>query len=135
MTTFTRGKLAKAANVYVETLRYYEKRGLIPEPPRGESGYRLYPIDSVERVSFIKGAQELGFTLEEIKDLLELRIDPHSDKGDVKRSALDKIKEIDGKIAALTKMRNALTSLAEQCTGQGELGDCPILEAMETHQF
>ncbi len=135
MSTLTRGKLAKAANVNVETLRYYEKRGLLPAPPRGESGYRLYPAESIDRVSFIKGAQELGFTLEEIKDLLELRVAPHSDKGDVKKSALDKVAEIDEKIRALTNMRNALTSLAEQCSGHGELGDCPILEAMETHKF
>ncbi len=135
MSALTRGKLAKAAQVNVETLRYYEKRGLLPEPPRAESGYRLYPVESIERVSFIKGAQELGFTLVEIKDLLDLRIDPHGSKGDVKASALAKVTEIDEKIKTLTLMRNALVSLADQCSGEGELGDCPILEAMETHTF
>ena len=129
------GKLAKAADVNVETLRYYEKRGLLPEPPRRDSGYRRYPQESVERLRFIKGAQELGFTLTEIKELLTLRVDENATKGDVRRRAEQKVLQINDKIDALRKMQEALTHLIHECSGEGPTSDCPILEAMETRQF
>lgn len=129
------GKLAKAAGVNIETLRYYENRGLIPEPPRRASGYRHYPEESVERLRFIKGAQELGFTLTEIKELLTLRVDATASKGDVRQRAQKKVTQIEEKIQALEQMRSALTHLIEQCNGKGPTSDCPILEAMEIHQF
>ncbi|MBV7328542.1 MerR family DNA-binding protein [Chloroflexi bacterium TSY] len=129
------GQLAKAADVNVETLRYYERRGLLPEPPRRESGYRIYPEDSVSRLRFIKGAQELGFTLEEIQELLALRVDENASKIDVRQHAQDKVAQIDAKIAALQQMRNALVHLIDQCHGDGPTSDCPILEAMELHTF
>lgn len=129
------GQLAKAADVNVETLRYYERRGLLPEPPRRESGYRVYPQDSVSRLRFIKGAQELGFTLEEIQELLALRVDVEATKTDVRQRAQDKVAQIDAKISALQQMRDALTHLIEQCHGDGPTSDCPILEAMELHTF
>ncbi len=129
------GQLAKAADVNVETLRYYERRGLLPEPPRRDSGYRIYPLESVSRLRFIKGAQELGFTLEEIQELLALRVDEAATKTEVRQHAQDKVTQIDAKIAALQQMRNALAHLIEQCHGDGPTSDCPILEAMELHTF
>lgn len=125
------GQLAATANVNVETLRYYERRGLLPEPPRRESGYRVYPVESVPRLRFIKGAQELGFTLEEIQELLALRVTEEVSKTQVRNRAQDKVAQIDTKINALQQMRDALSHLIEQCHGDGPTSDCPILEGME----
>jgi len=124
------GRLAKAAAVNVETLRYYERRGLLPEPPRKESGYRVYPETAIERLRFIKGAQVLGFTLDEINDLLNLRIDEHASRADVRQRAQEKVENIERKITALKAMREALNDLIEHCHGDGPTLDCPILEAM-----
>lgn len=135
MVGLSRGKLAHAADVNRETLRYYENRGLLPEPPRRASGYRAYPPDSVERLRFIKGAQELGFTLEEIKELLNLRVDETASKSDVRKCAQEKVKQIEGKIEVLQKMYKALNNLIHQCSGEGPTSDCPILDAMAKHQF
>lgn len=125
------GQLAATANVNVETLRYYERRGLLPEPPRRESGYRVYPVESVPRLRFIKGAQELGFTLEEIQELLALRVTEEVSKTEVRNRAQDKVAQIDTKINALQQMRDALSHLIEHCHGDGPTSDCPILEGME----
>lgn len=130
MSGLTSSKLAKAAGVNIETLRYYIRRGLLPEPPRRESGYRMYPIEDVERLRFIKSAQELGFTLEEIQQLLSLRVDESATAGDVRRQAQEKVRQIDAKIAALQQMRDALAHLVDQCHGEGATGDCPILDAL-----
>ena len=129
------GQLAKETGINVETLRYYEQRELMPEPPRRESGYRIYPESSVGRIRFIKSAQELGFTLEEIKELLALRVDETATKADVRTHAEEKVAQIDAKIAALTQMRTALTHMIDQCHGEGPTSDCPILEAIELHTF
>lgn len=131
----TSGQLAKAANVNTETLRYYERRGLMPEPPRRESGYRTYPQESVARLNFIKGAQDLGFSLEEIKELLVLRVDETASRSAVRQRAQDKVAQIDEKIRKLQQMRDALDHLIEQCSGKGPTNECPILEAMELHTF
>ena len=130
MTALTSSKLAKAAGVNVETLRYYIRRGLLPEPPRRESGYRMYPPENVERLRFIKSAQELGFTLEEIQQLLSLRVDENATAGDVRRQSEEKVAQIDAKIAALQQMRDALAHLIEQCHGEGPTNSCPILDAL-----
>ncbi|MBX3014471.1 MAG: MerR family DNA-binding protein [Caldilineaceae bacterium] len=135
MRGLTRGKLAQAVEVNSETLRYYEQRGLLPTPPRRASGYRVYPPESVERLRFIKGAQELGFTLEEIKELLALRVDEHASKGDIRQRTEQKVQQIERKIQALEQMRDALTALVQQCSGEGPLSDCPILEAMANQAF
>lgn len=129
------GQLAQSANVNVETLRYYERRGLLPEPPRRESGYRLYPPESIARLHFIKGAQELGFTLEEIQELLALRVEEGASKTEVRDRAQHKVAQIEVKITALQRMRDALSHLIDQCHGDGPTSDCPILEAMELHTF
>lgn len=129
------GKLAEAANVNVETLRYYERRGLLPEPPRRESGYRVYPIESVTLLRFIKGAQELGFTLEEIQEFLALRAEEGADNAYVRIRAQNKVAKMDAKIIALQRIRDVLSLLIDQCHGDGPTSDCPILEAMELHTF
>lgn len=126
------GKLAKAADVNVETLRYYEKRGLLPEPPRKESGYRVYPESTVDRLKFIKGAQVLGFTLEEIQDLLDMRLDTKANRADVRLQASEKIENIQEKIGALEQMKQALEHLVHQCHGDGSTAECPILDAIPT---
>lgn len=124
------GKLAEAAAVNVETLRYYERRGLLPEPPRKESGYRVYPETAVERLRFIKGAQALGFTLEEIRDLLNLRVDEHGSRKMVRQRAQEKVENIERKITALQAMKDTLNDLIAQCYEDGPIAECPILEAM-----
>ena len=126
------GKLAKAADVNVETLRYYEKRGLLPEPPRKESGYRVYPESFVDRLKFIKGAQVFGFTLEEIQDLLDMRLDTKANRADVRLRATEKIENIQEKIEALEQMKQALEHLVHQCHGDGSTAECPILESIPT---
>jgi Hg(II)-responsive transcriptional regulator len=130
MTGYTTGKLAKAAGVKNETLRYYERRGLLPEPPRRASGYRMYPAESVERLQFIKGAQALGFTLEEIRELLDLRVSEHAGQADVRKRAIAKVADIDAKLDALQQMRIALLYLIDLCEGDGPTSDCPILDAL-----
>lgn len=127
----TIGQVAKAANVHVETLRYYERRGLVPKPPRSPSLYRHYPEDTVPRVQFVKRAQELGFSLREIRALLSLRAAPKARCADVKGRAETKIEEIDAKIRALQAMRRALTRLVSQCDGRLPVSACPILESLD----
>ena len=131
MGTMTIGKLAKRAGVGVETIRFYERKGLIPEPPRRSSGYREYDDDTVTRVRFIRHAKELGFTLKEIDGLLSLQLDPDKPCQDVNRRIETKISDIDEKIQMLNRMKDALQRLSVQCGGEGSVSECPILEALE----
>ena len=128
------GEVAEQARVHIETLRYYERRGLIERPPRSVSNYRLYPEDAVRRVRFIKRAQELGFSLKDIKELLFLRAAPGAECGEIRRHAEAKIKDIDGKIHALMAMKSTLSTLVVACSGQGPLTECPILEPLDTKE-
>ncbi len=132
MERLTIGKLAKQAEVNIETIRYYERRGLIPRPPRRESGYRQYNEDTVTRIQFIKRAKELGFSLREILELLSLRLDPGTTCGDVKKRAEIKIADIEEKIRTLQGMKKALMNLTVECKGRGPVSECPILEALGT---
>ncbi len=132
MRNLTIGELARKAEVNIETIRYYERRGLLPEPPRSSSGYRQYSLEAVARIQFIKHAKELGFSLKEILDLLSLRVDPDTTCADVKRMAEAKIESIERKISSLQKMKKALAKLKAECEGRGPVGECPILEALET---
>jgi len=127
----TIGKLAERAGVKVGTIRYYERRGLLPEPPRSESGYRLYSQDIVARIRFIKRAKELGFSLKEIAELLSLRVDPETTCCDVKGRAEAKIAKIEEKIRALRRMKEALVKVTAACNGRGPISECPILAALE----
>ncbi len=130
MNGLTIGKLAKQAGLGIDTVRFYERQGLIDPPPRTESNYRLYPRDEVARLRFIKRAKVLGFTLNEIKDLLTLQQDPHTTRADIKNRTLAKIEDINRKIDDLTRIKAALEHLASECDGHGPLAGCPILAAL-----
>ena len=134
MKNMTIGKLAKRCGVGVETIRFYERKGLIEEPHRSESRYRQYPEETARRVRFIKRAKELGFTLKEIRGLLELRIRPEATCGDVRNQAEEKIADIEQRIVMLQKMKQALARLTVACSGRGPISQCPILEAMEDNR-
>lgn len=134
MKGLTIGQVAKRAQVNIETIRYYERKGLISPPPRRESGYRQYPEDTVNRVQFIKQAQDLGFSLKEIVELLSLRVGPGTACGDVKRLAEAKIADIEGRIRTLQRMKEVLTKLTASCSRRGSTGKCPILEALDTKE-
>lgn len=131
MSTLTIGQLAKKSRVNIETVRYYEWRGLIPVPPRRDSGYRQFPEDAVARIRFIKHSQEVGFTLKEISELLSLRVDPETTCADIRRRTEGKISEVEKKIQALNRMKKALIKLRSTCSGRGPTSECPILEALE----
>ncbi len=132
METLTIGQVAKRAAVGIETIRFYEREGLIDEPQRrASSGYRQYPPKAVRRVLFIRHAKVLGFTLKEIKELLQLRVDPGSTCADVRKQAKDKIADIEQRIASLKRMKDALDRLAKKCRGRGPTAECPILEELD----
>jgi MerR family mercuric resistance operon transcriptional regulator len=133
MEYLTRGQLAKKAQVGTETVRYYERRGLIPEPDRRESGYRQYPPETVTRIQFIKHAKELGFSLTEIHELLSLQLNPALSCSEVKKIAEAKIRHIDEKIGKLQRMKRSLTELTRECSGNKPVSDCNILKALEQH--
>lgn len=135
MNGLTSGQLAKFTGVTTETLRYYERRGLIPEPHRRASGYRIYQGDAIVRLRFIKGAQELGFSLEEIQELLALRVDQEASSSQVRQRAQAKVAQIEAKIRTLQQMRDALAHLIDLCDGEGPTSACPILEAIDMHAF
>lgn len=128
MDTMKIGEFAGRAGVNVQTVRYYERRGLLPEPQRRESGYREYDEESLERLQFIRRGQELGFTLAEIEELLTLRTDPETTAAEVKARAEAKIADVAERIADLQQIKHALEHLAGQCQGgAGPTGDCPLL--------
>jgi len=116
--------------VHVETVRYYERRGLLPEPTRRPSGYRAYATATVARLRFIKNAQELGFSLAEIDKLLALRVDADTSCADVRRQAEAKLTEVEQKLQSLQQIQAALTQLVAACAHGGPHGECPILEAL-----
>lgn len=111
-TGLTRGKVANSSGVNLETIRYYERRGLLAKPPRTASGYRSFPMAAVRRVKFIKHAQALGFTLSEIKKLLALRINPETTCAEVRKQAKAKVANTEQKIQALIGMKASLEQLA-----------------------
>ena len=125
------GQVARRAGIGVETVRFYERQGLLEEPPRSGAGYREYPEAVVSRIHFIKRAKELGFTLKEIKELLSLRLDQTTTCADVKSRAEAKIADIEAKIRSLQSMKAALAKLTAACSGRGSHSECPILEALE----
>jgi MerR family mercuric resistance operon transcriptional regulator len=132
MGSFTIGQLARRAGVGIETVRFYEREGLIPEPPRRPSGYRDYPPDTVTRIVFIRRAKDLGFSLKEINELLDFRVRPRRSCARVQRSAEAKIADIDGKIANLKRMRRALRDLTRACEDRTPTTECPILSSLDT---
>ena len=132
METLSIGQLAKRAGVGVETIRFYERKGLIAEPARRpSSGYRQYPEEVVRRVRFIRRAKALGFTLREIQDLLELNASPHSTCAEVRSKAEAKLVDVRQKIRDLQRIERALATLAASCKGSGPIESCPILAALD----
>ena len=131
MSQLTIGQVAKQAGVSVETLRFYEKQGLLLTPLRSAAGYRRYDTSVVRRVRFIQRAKELGFALREVAELLNLRQTRKTSCAQVRDVALTKMADIDQKLMDLQRMRKALESLAARCDREGALGECPILDALE----
>jgi len=135
MPALTIGKVAKQAGVGVETVRFYEREGLVDDPRanrrRPASGYREYDPAVVRRIRFIRHAKELGFTLREIKELLELRVEPDRKCGDVLELAEAKIADIEQRIRKLKKMRRALASLTRDCQRGRPTDECPILKSLD----
>jgi MerR family mercuric resistance operon transcriptional regulator len=127
----TTSQVAERAAVNLETIRYYQRRGLLPDPPRSASGYRCFTDDAVRRVRFVKRGQQLGFSLEELKELLALRVQPGATCAQVRQRAEAKIADIDERIRVLRAMRRALKRLADSCTGRGPASECPILENLD----
>ena len=128
------GEVADRGGVNLQTIRYYEREGLLPQPPRLPSGYRVYSEPTVRRVRFIKRAQELGFTLAEIRELLSLRIDHDRDRSEVRAIAEAKVADIQEKIRTLSSMKEALVRLTEHCCGHGPASECPILESLDSDE-
>lgn len=128
--TMTIGELAKQTGVGIETIRFYERRGLLPCPARRNSGYRQFGPEAVARMQFIRRAQGVGFTLKEIETLLQLRDDPVSTKQDVRDQVQLKIEDIDNKLKELRRMRKDLQQLLANCRDEGTTADCSILNAL-----
>lgn len=126
----TIGRLAKAAGVNIDTIRYYERHGLLPRAPRRESGYREYAAEDVARLSFIRRAKELGFSLADIGELLSLSQDRRSDMRGVKRKAEERLADVERKIEELKRVRRGLKTLIDACPGHGQLATCPIVAAL-----
>jgi MerR family transcriptional regulator, copper efflux regulator len=126
------GQLAKRGGVGIDTVRYYERNGLLTPHTRLASGYRRYSELELARLRFIRRAQALGFTLKEIKELLALSA--QRDVGRVKRSAQAKLKDVQSRIAALERMRDGLATLIDACPGHGRAADCPILRTLNDEE-
>jgi Hg(II)-responsive transcriptional regulator len=127
----TVGKLAKQAHVNRETVRYYERRRLLLRPSRSVSGYRVFPEEALKRLKFIRHAKLLGFSLEEIKELLELRLSSADACDRVRKSTELKIADIERKIQALDEMKRVLSRLVKACSRRQPTEECPILDSLE----
>lgn len=126
--TLTIGRLARAADVNIETVRYYQTRKLLPVPPRGRGAFRYYPVDLIERIKFIKRAQLLGFSLDEIRELL--RLNDGTDRVSIRKIARSHLHQIEVKLHELSRMRTALNGLIEDCQHSTQGVPCPIIDAL-----
>ena len=124
------GELAQRARVGIDTVRYYERQGLLPRAHRLPSGYRVYDEDEVRRLRFVRRAKALGFTLPEIRELLALSDHRQDDMAGMKAAATEKLADVRTKLAELDRMRAGLESLIASCPGHGALAQCPILAAL-----
>jgi MerR family transcriptional regulator, copper efflux regulator len=131
MKTLTIGEVARQAGVGVETVRFYEREGLLDEPERRASGYRQFDPEAVAVLKFIRRAKELGFTLKEIKGLLVLRLDASATRAEVRQQAKTKVADIEARIGDLQRMRDVLLNLIKKCHGDGAARGCPILDALQ----
>lgn len=126
----TIGVVARQASVGIDTVRYYEREGLLPSPRRRASGYRDYDAGTVERLRFIRRAKDLGFTLEEIRELLALSTDRERGVKSVKQRAEARLGEVEQRIRELQRVKRGLKQLIDACPGHGALEHCPILRAL-----
>lgn len=127
---FTIGELARAAGVNIQTIRYYERRKLLKPVGKSETGYRQYNQESLKRLNFIRSAKELGFTLKEAAELLEMKIGPAVDIKAVRKQAETKLKAIEKKIESLESVKKVLNEMVIACKKKSSIGDCPILKSM-----
>ncbi|MFE3795317.1 MerR family transcriptional regulator [Nocardia tengchongensis] len=125
------GELAAQAGVNAQTLRYYERRGLLTPPPRSQSGYRSYPDEAVTSVRFIKRAQDLGFSLDEIEELLDLADGGPEDCDSARALARNRVAQLAERIADLQRMQQSLTELITTCQRPREQRSCPILTSLQ----
>lgn len=128
--SLTIGAVAKRVGVPIDTTRYYEREGLLPQPQRRASGYRSYGDGAIAQLRFIRRAKNLGFTLEEIRDLLSLSQDRRKGPAAVKQRAQQRLVALDARITELQRLRDGLAQLVESCSGHGALEHCPILRAL-----
>jgi MerR family copper efflux transcriptional regulator len=126
----TIGRIAQSAGVAIDTIRFYEREGLLPEPRRRPSGYREYDQATVSRLRFIRRAKDLGFTLDEIRELLALSADRNDGVEGVRERAAARLRAIDERIAELQRVRDGLSELVDACPGHGAPEACPILKAL-----
>ena len=131
MSSLTIGQMAKLCGVGVETIRFYEREGLVPQPERPVVGFRRYPPDTAKRIIFIQRSKALGFSLREIEELLSLRVGSARSCNQVRKHAEAKIADIERKIEALGAMRQVLEKLVATCRSRSATGECPIIEALE----
>lgn len=131
MSPLSIGEIAQRTGIAVDTIRYYEREGLLVAPPRAQSGYRQYTPDAIARLRFIRHAKTLGFSLREIRDLLSLRIAPGTNCAEVQRQAQGKIADVERRIADLEEIKRALSVLCAACADKDATGACPILDALE----
>jgi MerR family transcriptional regulator, copper efflux regulator len=129
--SLTVGRVARLGGVGVPTLRFYERAGLLPKPARTSSNYRVYSAEAVKRVRFIRRAQQLGFTLKEIHELLALRVSRRANCAQVRLRAERKIADIEARIKSLQQMSRALTKFADECETHSRRVDCPLLQYLE----
>ena len=132
MKTLTRSELAKICDVNIEALRYYEKRRLIDPPKRSNIGHRLYSKEDAVKVRFIRSVQKLGFTLNEIMELLKLRVNKNQSCELVMVKTEKKLKEVEEKIKGLKSMKKVLKQMIQQCAESQPINDCPILSSFES---
>jgi MerR family copper efflux transcriptional regulator len=130
METMKIGRLAERTGVNIDTVRFYERKGLLPQPMRGSSGYREYGEADVDRLSFIRRSKELGFTLAEIGELLSLSGHRRGDMQGVRRKAEQRLQQVEQKIGELQRVRQGLKKLIAACPGRGDLRVCPIVAAL-----
>jgi MerR family transcriptional regulator, copper efflux regulator len=124
------GELAKRAQVSIDTVRYYERQGLLPAPQRTASGYRAYGQHDGARLRFVRCAKALGFTLVEIRELLSLSSHREDDMAGMKAAATEKLADVEARLVELARIRDGLETLVASCPGHGALDQCPILDAL-----
>ena len=131
MKYMTIGQLAKKAEVNIETVRYYERIGLLEDPPRTSTGYRQYTNEFLDRLHFIKTAKRIGFTLNDIQELLSLKVTSSTACDEVRSLAEEKVHEIKTKIESLTSMKSTLVKLIMSCDNNELTNNCPILQSIK----